>query len=77
MPQVSCKTLLFHGGDTGSIPVRDAKLADSQSSKSTWVFGLVEQKTHCHLRLYLDSAGSKRHQTLGEYSCRSYRVGIR
>ena len=28
MPQVSfvfCKPLLFHGGDTGSIPVRDAK----------------------------------------------------
>ena len=27
MPQVplnSCKSLLFHGGDTGSIPVRDA-----------------------------------------------------
>ncbi len=22
----SCKSLLFHGGDTGSIPVRDAKL---------------------------------------------------
>jgi len=21
----SCKSLLFHGGDTGSIPVRDAK----------------------------------------------------
>ena len=29
MPQVPlnyCKSLLFHGGDTGSIPVRDAKL---------------------------------------------------
>jgi len=28
MPQVplnSCKSLLFHGGDTGSIPVLDAK----------------------------------------------------
>ena len=32
----------------------DAKLAGSQSSKSTRVFGLVEQKTHCHLRFYLD-----------------------
>jgi hypothetical protein len=34
----------------------DVKLADSQTSNSAWVFGLVEWKTHCHLRLYLDCA---------------------
>jgi len=25
----SCKSLLFHGGDTGSIPVRDAKVINN------------------------------------------------
>jgi hypothetical protein len=39
MPQVfplnSCKSLLFHGGDTGSIPVRDANLLSIIKTHST------------------------------------------
>jgi hypothetical protein len=31
-PFNSCKSLLFHGGDTGSTPVRDAKYSRAPSS---------------------------------------------
>ena len=57
MPQVSFESynsLLFHGGDTGSIPVRDAKQLASKlgkiaSRKSGKTASWTAPRTHTHV----------------------------
>ena len=58
MPQVSFafgKSLLFHGGDTGSIPVRDANSSDQIIYSMFYRFNLERNLTP--LNVFTQAAG--------------------